>query len=108
MSAFDEKNRRKVFGVYSGCPCSVKLSGGFSIEDRNFPKEKFNALLNDLTSQWEQSCDTFLAGPRVGSRIQENWNKSVKLPYGKHATVCCVYNQSSGGPRYCKYSLKEE
>ena len=109
MISFDEKDRRKAFGVYSGCPCSVKLGPpGLSTEDKEFARKDFDEKLKDLISQWHSACEGYCAGPTVGPRIQENWNKSKKLRYGKNAYIRCVYDQSSGGPSYCKLSLREE
>jgi len=109
MIAFEESKRSKAFGVYTGCPCSVLLQKGVDSTDRNLPLSAFRNSVNDLISQWHGACDKYQAGPTVGSRFSENWNRSIKLRYGRSAVITCVYNESGiGGCNYCKFSLKEE
>lgn len=107
MPIFDETKRCKAFGVYTGCPCSITLDKGLTSTDKNLPLKEFHKMTNDLISQWHGACDKYEAGPTVGSRFSENWNKSIKLPYGRSVKIACIYDESAiGGGRYCKYSLK--
>ena len=57
MPAFKESERAKAFGVYTGCPCTLKLRHGISTTDKKLPNEEFNKLLNDLISEWGEACD---------------------------------------------------
>jgi hypothetical protein len=109
MPTFNESERRKVFGVYTGCPCSIKHNKGIDTTDRNHNRKAFEKKVSDLIEQWHSSCNKFQPGPGVGSRFQENWNRSVKLLYGRSARITCIYDESGiGGEYYCKFSLKEE
>jgi hypothetical protein len=107
MPSYDESKRAHVFGVYSGCPCTISLSKKYHTEDKNISKGAFTASVEDLINQWKNACDKYVPGPTVGSRVQENWNRKMKLPYGKHAFIGCVHDERSMGPSYCKFSLKE-
>jgi len=106
--AFDKTKRSKAFGVYTGCPCSITLEHGLSTEDKNLPEKVFQERVDKLINQWKAACDRYVPGPTVGSRICQNWNKKVKLPYGKYAYITCIYDQSCHGPSYCKFSLEEK
>jgi hypothetical protein len=109
MPEYSESLRCRAFGVYSGCPCSITLKNGIDSTDRNLPRATFNKSVDDLISQWHSACDKYQAGPTVGARITENWNRNVRRPYGLSSKITCVYNESApGGGSYCKFSLKEE
>ena len=109
MPAFKESDRVKKFGVYTGCPCPIELEKGVSTTDKELSNESFNKLVNDLISEWHKACDKFVPGPVTAPRITQNWNKQIKLPYGKFAHITCIYDQQgSVNGRYCKFSLKEK
>jgi hypothetical protein len=108
-TAFDKTKRTKAFGVFTGCPCSITLKKGLSTQEKNLPNDIFENMVNELIDQWKKACDQYAPGPTVGSRIRQNWNKAIKLQYGKYAYITCIYDQSapSSGSSYCKFSLKE-
>ena len=108
--AFDKTKRTKAFGVFTGCPCSITLKKGLSTQEKNLPNDVFENLVNELIGQWRNACDQYVPGPTVGSRISQNWDKTVMLPYGKYAHITCIYDQGapSTGTHYCKFSLKEK
>lgn len=112
MPSYDKSKRCKVFGNYTGCPCCVGLPTTLSITDRVLYEEqqnKFFKKVEELIKKWELSCDKYSAGPTVGSRISENWDKKKKLPYGIFANIRCVFDeQSPVRMGYCKFSLKNE
>lgn len=109
MIAFDTKKRCKAFGAYTGCPCSVTLDRGIDSTDKNQTRKDFIKEVDKLITNWASSCEKYVAGPTVGSRISENWNRALKLPYGRRSSVTCIYDESApGGGSYCKLSLKEE
>lgn len=112
MPLYDESKRCKAFGDYTGCPCCVGLPITHSVTDYliyNEQQDKFFKDVNELIKKWESSCDKYIAGPTVGSRIHENWNRDVKLPYGIFANIRCAFDEGSPiGHNYCKHSLKNE
>jgi hypothetical protein len=108
MPAFDESKRKKLFGVYTGCPCSLTLDVTVHTKNKNLPDNFFNTEVENLVKEWQRSCDKYFPGPRVAPRITQNWNKAIKLPYGKYADIRCVYDEN--GPmssNYCKFSIRE-
>jgi hypothetical protein len=110
MTAFNEAERSKTFGVYSGCPCTVKLDRGISTTDKNMPDSEFSKMVDDLVAEWKRVCPEFVMGPRIGGGTHQNWNRALKMRYGKWRDIMCIYDESSiafGGGRYCKLSLKE-
>jgi hypothetical protein len=106
MIAYDKSKRKKLFGVYTGCPCSLTLDVSVHTKDKNLPVNFFNQMVEDLIKEWQGSCEKYFPGPRVAPRITQNWDKNVKLPYGKYADVRCVYNESFQDS-YCKHSVRE-
>jgi hypothetical protein len=104
MPAYNETDRCKAFGAYTGCPCPVTLDKGLTSTDKDLPSFTFNKETQNLIDQWMDACDGYQAGPTVGSRFSENWNRSLKLRYGRHANIRCIYDESApGGGSYCKY-----
>lgn len=109
MPTFDETKRCQVFGVYTGCPCSITLDKVITSTDKNLPIKEFHKMTNELITQWHGACDKYQAGPTIGSRFFENWNKSIKMFYGRKASIVCVFDESGTlGKEYCKFSLKEK
>jgi len=106
MPVFDESKRKKLFGVYTGCPCNLTLDVSICTKNKNLPDNFFNIMVEDLIKEWQGSCEKYFPGPRVAPRITQNWNKAIKLPYGKYANVRCVYDESCG-TSYCKFSVRE-
>jgi hypothetical protein len=111
MPAFNKTQRAPAFGVYSGCPCTIQLQKGISTTDRTMPDSEFKRIVDDLIAEWKRECPEFVPGPRIGGGIHQNWNKKLKMQYGKWIHINCTYDESAiafGGGRYCKLSLKEK
>jgi hypothetical protein len=107
MSAYDESKRKKLFGVYTGCPCSLTLDVSVHTKNKNLPDNFLNQMVDDLIKEWQESCEKYFPGPRVAPRITQNWNKSIKLPYGKYANIRCIYDEFCETDPYCKFSVRE-
>jgi hypothetical protein len=79
MPAYKESERTKTSGIYTGCPCPIKLKTNI-----NGKPPQANKKLNDLIFEWTASCEKFRPGPFV--------------------PISCYYARKN----YCKFSLKEE
>jgi hypothetical protein len=108
MIAFNESERTKAFGSYTGCPCTIALNGTVTSTDKSLTLEDFKRIVDNLISQWHSSCDRYEPGPTLGERITENWDKEKKLRYGRVARIPCIFNETAPrGAHYCKLSLKD-
>ena len=108
MVAFNESERTKVFGAYTGCPCTITLKDTVTSTDKSLTLDEFKDIVNDLISQWHSACDKYEPGPTVGNRFTENWDKGKMLRYGRVGRVNCIFNEAAPkGVHYCKFSLKD-